>query len=63
MTEDILIVDDESDIRSLVSGVLEDEGYTTRQAFDSSSAGEEVSKRAPSLIILDIRISIFSIII
>ncbi len=52
--QDILIVDDESDIRTLVSGILNDEGYATRQAFDATTAWEEISKRAPSLIILDI---------
>lgn len=54
MTEDILVVDDESDIRSLVSGVLNDEGYATRQAYDATTAWDEISKRSPSLIILDI---------
>jgi len=38
MSADILIVDDEVDIRELISGILEDEGYETRMAFDSDSA-------------------------
>ena len=54
MADDILIVDDEDDIRLLISGVLEDEGYETRQAADSESALEEISARRPSLVILDI---------
>lgn len=54
MEQDILIVDDEKDIRSLVSGILEDEGYKTRQAHDGKSALEEMNKRQPSLLILDI---------
>jgi len=54
MEQDILIVDDEKDIRSLVSGILEDEGYKTRQAFDGKSTLEEINKRQPSLLILDI---------
>ena len=38
MASDILIVDDEADIRDLVAGILEDEGYATRTARDSESA-------------------------
>lgn len=51
---DILIVDDEADIRDLVSGILEDEGYETRMAGDSETALEAVDARRPSLVILDI---------
>lgn len=54
MTRDILIVDDEVDIRSLVSGILSDEGYQTREAFDGPSAVEAVRARCPNLVILDI---------
>jgi len=54
MAHDILIVDDESDIRDAVAGVLEDEGYTCRQAADSDAALEALSDRAPDLVILDI---------
>jgi len=54
MAHDILIVDDEADIRSLVAGLLEDEGYQTRQAGDSQSALLEVEGRSPHLILLDI---------
>lgn len=54
MANDILIVDDEEDIRELVSGILIDEGYETRVASDSQSALQEVGQRLPSLIILDI---------
>ena len=38
MAQDILIVDDESDIRSLIAGILEDEGYETREAASSQEA-------------------------
>jgi two-component system, NtrC family, nitrogen regulation response regulator NtrX len=51
---DILIVDDEADIRELIAGVLEDEGYQTRTAGDSDSALAAISERRPSLIVLDI---------
>jgi len=54
MALDILIVDDEADIRDLISGILEDEGYETRKAKDSDQALTEVEARRPSLIILDI---------
>ena len=54
MTSDILIVDDEADIRELVSGILSDEGHGTRMAADADAALAEVSKRRPSLIFLDI---------
>jgi two-component system nitrogen regulation response regulator NtrX len=54
MAHEILIVDDEKDIRLLVSGVLEDEGYKTREAANSSEALATLKKRPPSLILLDI---------
>lgn len=54
MAHDILVIDDETDIRSLVSGILEDEGYTTRSAMDGQSGLEEIKARQPSLVILDV---------
>jgi two-component system, NtrC family, nitrogen regulation response regulator NtrX len=54
MASDILIVDDEADIRELVSGILEDEGYTTRVARDSDDALNAINARRPSLVFLDI---------
>ena len=54
MALDILIVDDEQDIRDLVSGVLEDEGYAARSAGDSDSALEAIAERRPSLVLLDV---------
>jgi two-component system, NtrC family, nitrogen regulation response regulator NtrX len=54
MAEDILIVDDEDDIRMLISGVLEDEGYETREAASAEAALDEIAARRPNLIILDI---------
>src|SRR5947208_9993740 len=54
MANEILIVDDEADIRDLVAGILEDEGFTTRTARDSDQALAEVSNRRPNLIFLDI---------
>ncbi|WP_262691640.1 nitrogen assimilation response regulator NtrX [Kordiimonas aestuarii] len=54
MALDILIIDDEEDIRELVSGILEDEGYNTRTAHDSDSGLAEIEARLPSLMVLDI---------
>ncbi|MEJ6499990.1 MAG: sigma-54 dependent transcriptional regulator [Rhodobacterales bacterium] len=51
---DILVVDDEKDIRELVSDILIDEGYTTRKAGDSDSCMREINADPPDLIILDI---------
>ncbi len=53
MAHEILIVDDEPDIRLLIDGILRDEGYETRQAGDSDSAIAAFRARRPSLIILD----------
>lgn len=54
MALDILIVDDERDIRDLVAGVLSDEGYDCRTAGDSQSALDAVDQRRPSLVLLDV---------
>ena len=54
MAADILIVDDEVDIRELVAGILQDEGYGTRTARDSDEALAAVTTRRPSLVFLDI---------
>ena len=54
MGSDILIVDDEADIRELVSGILSDEGHGTRTAADADGALAEIAKRRPSLVFLDI---------
>lgn len=51
---DILIVDDEEDIRELVAGVLEDEGYMPRTAQDSDETLAQLKRRRPALIVLDI---------
>ncbi|HEY8190730.1 MAG TPA: sigma-54 dependent transcriptional regulator [Micavibrio sp.] len=54
MTADILIVDDEEDIRRLIQGILEDEGYSVRQAATAEQAYARIAECAPSLAILDI---------
>ena len=54
MALEILIVDDERDIRELVAGVLSDEGYECRVAGDSTSALAMIDERRPSLVLLDV---------
>ena len=54
MALDILVVDDEQDIRELVAGVLEDEGYDTRSAANSDATLEAIAMRRPSLVLLDV---------
>lgn len=53
-TADILIVDDQSDIRMLIEGILNDEGYATRQAENSQAALKMIAEKAPDMLILDI---------
>jgi two-component system nitrogen regulation response regulator NtrX len=48
------VVDDEADIRDLVSGVLEDEGYSVRTAADSTAALDAIDDRRPSMVLLDV---------
>ncbi len=54
MAHEILIVDDEADIRTLTSGLLEDEGFETRSASGSADALASIDERLPSLVLLDI---------
>ncbi|HEX5778468.1 MAG TPA: sigma-54 dependent transcriptional regulator [Xanthobacteraceae bacterium] len=54
MATDILIVDDEADIRELVAGILEDEGYSVRTAKDAEDALTAIAARRPNLLLLDI---------
>jgi DNA-binding response OmpR family regulator len=54
MASDILIVDDEADIRELVADILQDEGYGTRTARDSDEALSAVVAHQPNLVLLDI---------
>ena len=54
MASDVLVVDDEADIRELVAGILSDDGYAVRTASDSESALAAIRARRPALLILDI---------
>lgn len=54
MSSDILIIDDEADIRNLIAGILEDEGYKTAQAENATKAFEHLRARNFSMVVLDI---------
>lgn len=54
MPVDILVVDDESDIRALIRGILEDEGYAVREAASAAQTFARMAEHAPDLAILDI---------
>ena len=54
MTHDILIVEDEDDIREMIAGILSDEGYDVRMAATSEEALVSIKGRQPSLIVLDV---------
>jgi two-component system nitrogen regulation response regulator NtrX len=54
MALEVLVVDDEADIRELVSGVLEDEGYSVRTAADSNQTLDAFEERRPSMVLLDV---------
>ncbi len=54
MSGDVLVVDDEQDIRELVAGILEDEGYEVRSAAGADEAMAQMRARAPALVILDV---------
>ncbi|MEQ1955534.1 sigma-54 dependent transcriptional regulator [Mesorhizobium sp. CN2-181] len=54
MASDILVVDDEEDIRELVAGILSDEGHETRTAHNADSALASIADRVPRLVFLDI---------
>jgi len=54
MASDILVIDDEADIRELVAGILSDEGHETRTAGDADAALTAISERLPNLVFLDV---------
>lgn len=54
MKNDILIVEDEDDIRDMIAGILSDEGYQVRQAATSEAALEKIKARVPNLVVLDV---------
>ena len=56
MTSEILIVDDNSDIRQLISGILKDRGFTVREAANYDQALLEINKKLPDVAIIDVKL-------
>lgn len=57
LTSDILVVDDETDIRALIKGILNDEGLSVREAANADETLKTIASRKPTLVILDIWLS------
>ena len=55
MTAEILIVDDNSDIRKLISGILKDKGHLVREAANFDQAMSEINKKLPDVAIVDVK--------
>jgi len=56
MTNEILVVDDNSDIRILISGILKDKGYSVRMAANFDQASNEIKKKLPDTAIIDVKL-------
>jgi len=56
MTNEILVVDDNSDIRSLISGILKDKGFSIREAANYDQALREIKKKVPDVAIIDVKL-------
>ena len=56
MTKEILVIDDNSDIRQLISGILKDKGYAVREAANFNQAQLEINKKLPDVAIIDVKL-------
>ena len=56
MTNEILVIDDNSDIRLLISGILKDKGFTVREAANFEQAMLEINKKLPDVAIIDVKL-------
>jgi len=56
MTNEILIIDDNSDIRKLISGILQDQGFRVREAANFDQAIEEFKKKIPDVAVIDVKL-------
>jgi len=56
MTNEILVVDDNSDIRLLIAGILKDKGYVVREAANFDQAFNEINKKLPDIAIIDVKL-------
>ena len=54
MTKEILVIDDNSDIRQLISGILKDQGFAVRQAANFDQALLEINKKLPDIAVIDV---------
>ena len=56
MTKEVLVIDDNSDIRQLISGILKDKGFTVREAANYDQALLEINKKLPDVAIIDVKL-------
>ena len=56
MSKEILVIDDNSDIRQLISGILKDKGYIVREAANFDQAMLEINKKLPDVAIIDVKL-------
>ena len=56
MTNEILVIDDNTDIRTLISSILKDKGFTIRESSNFDSAIEEINKKLPDVAIIDVKL-------
>jgi len=56
MTNEILVIDDVPDIRSLISGILKDKGFNVREAANFDQASNEINKKLPDVAIIDVKL-------
>ena len=56
MTNEILIVDDNSDIRRLLKGILKDKGFVVREAANFDQALVEINKKIPDVAVIDVKL-------
>ena len=56
MANEILVVDDNSDIRILIAGILEDKGFRVRQAANFHQAMDEINKKSPDVAVIDVKL-------
>ena len=56
MTKEILVIDDNLDIRQLISGILKDQGFTVREAANFDQAIVEINKKLPDVAIIDVKL-------
>ena len=56
MENEILVVDDNSDIRLLISGILRDKGFNVREAANFDQALIEINKKAPDVAVIDVKL-------